>query len=399
LKRGKLNLDDDITKYLPELPYKGVSVKNLLSNTGGIPEYRPLFAQKWNPSEVAHNKDVLAMFADQKPDLLFTPGSEFRYSNTGFVFLALIIEKVSGKNYEDYMRDEVFMPMDMRSTLIFTRDKQYNIENFAFPSLRVTLVNPVFVKPETVPALNFLNYLDGVMGDVSTASTVSDLYKMDRALMKGKFLSSSILQQAFTPFIMTGTAAARESEGYGLGWFTSVNNKGEKIVLHEGGMPGISTLNYINLDAERVIIILSNTNTTNSLEIGLNLARIYDREEIIEPKMSLAVEAARFIETESHEEALNYSLKESKTGNYNINEAEINSVGYYFFQEGNLDAALEIFKLNVELFPGSWNVFDSLAEGYLSKGEKDLAIKYYKKSIELNPENENGKNILKELEK
>ena len=81
-----------------------------------------------------------------------------------------------------------------------------------------------------------------------------------------------------------------------------------------------------------------------------------------------------------------------------FSESGMNSLGYSYLSKKNYRTAIEIFKMNVESFPGSWNVFDSLGEAYLANGDKDKAIENYKKSIELNPDSENGKKILKEIQ-
>ena len=89
-------------------------------------------------------------------------------------------------------------------------------------------------------------------------------------------------------------------------------------------------------------------------------------------------------------------IKNSKE--YYINEGEINNFGYVLIELNRIDDAIEIFKLNVELFPEAFNTYDSLGEAYMIKGNKELAIKNYKKSIELNPDNENGKKMLEKLQ-
>jgi glyoxylase-like metal-dependent hydrolase (beta-lactamase superfamily II) len=94
-----------------------------------------------------------------------------------------------------------------------------------------------------------------------------------------------------------------------------------------------------------------------------------------------------------------HSMKAEKKAEYYFGENDFNALGYRLMGSGKIDEAIEVFKLNIEAFPGSWNVYDSLAEAYMTKGVNDLAIKYYKKSIELNPENNNAKEIVKRLEK
>jgi len=389
---GKLKLDDKVVKYFPELPYPEVAVKHLISNTSGIPEYAPMFIGKWDSTKVAQNKDVINMLISRKPALQFSPGSKFRYSNTGFVLAASIIEKVSGKSFDEFMKEEIFNPAGMHNTRFYTRELEYTIDNFAFPYLKVSLGAPLMIRPETAAALSYLVYLDGIKGDISAASTAEDIYKFDMAMVSGKLIDRELTREAFTPVLNNP-----DQEKYGYGWSINTNKNGDKIISHEGGMPGISTFNYINLNDQRFIIVLGNTNYTRSAMIAADLARIFEGEEISDPKPFLTLELWRYAGAKGHKGLAEYGIELAKSGNYEISEADINTVGYQVMQQGNLDAAIEIFKLNAELYPDSWNVYDSLAEGYMYKGEKELAIKNYKKSIELNPENENGKELLQKL--
>lgn len=94
-----------------------------------------------------------------------------------------------------------------------------------------------------------------------------------------------------------------------------------------------------------------------------------------------------------------HAMKAEQKGTYYFGENDFNALGYRLMGSGKIDEAIEVFKLNIEAFPGSWNVYDSLAEAYLTKGANDLAIEYYKKSIELNPDNNNAREILKRIQK
>jgi tetratricopeptide (TPR) repeat protein len=89
----------------------------------------------------------------------------------------------------------------------------------------------------------------------------------------------------------------------------------------------------------------------------------------------------------------------SEKSRYFFNERQFNNAGYRLLNSGRVDEAISIFKMNVDLFPGSWNVYDSLAEAYAVKGERALAVQYYERALELNPDNQNGRDQLKKLKK
>ncbi len=116
------------------------------------------------------------------------------------------------------------------------------------------------------------------------------------------------------------------------------------------------------------------------------------------PKKSVAQTFLGVVMDEGIDEGLKQFEKMKTSEEYQLNEGEMNTVGYQLLQSGMIKEAIEAFKLNVEAFPESGNVYDSLGEAYLADGNKELAIKFYKKSVEVDPSNANGIRILKELE-
>jgi tetratricopeptide (TPR) repeat protein len=134
-----------------------------------------------------------------------------------------------------------------------------------------------------------------------------------------------------------------------------------------------------------------------------NATLIFDVEliSVSEPKKSFVDEMFLIIVTRGIDEAISYyrELKNTRIDEYKFRESELNRLGYDLLQNGRTKDAIEIFKLNAEEYPLSYNVYDSLAEGYMLDGQNELAIMYYKKSVEINPDNENGKRKLEELMK
>jgi len=115
--------------------------------------------------------------------------------------------------------------------------------------------------------------------------------------------------------------------------------------------------------------------------------------------MSAADALNTWIEKNGLDEALT-KIKKVKVVNpdkYFFLEPEFNRLGYRFFNEKKMEEAIAVFKLNTEIYPGSWNTYDSLAEAYMANGDNVLAVNFYKKSLELNPNNENGKKMLRRL--
>ncbi len=121
-EQGKQKLEDDITKYIPALShYKGVTVRNLLNHTGGLPDYMGLMDSVYDKSRIAVNKDIISVFSKHKPAILFKPNTKYEYSNTGYALLASIIEKASGMSYGGYLDKYIFKPLKMKNTFVYTR--------------------------------------------------------------------------------------------------------------------------------------------------------------------------------------------------------------------------------------------------------------------------------------
>ena len=121
-EKGKLSLDDKIIKYIPELSdYNGVTIRNLLNHTGGLPDYMELMDSLFDKSKIANNKDIIQIFSKYQPKILFEPNTKYEYSNTGYALLASIIEKASGLTYADYLSKTIFKPLKMKNTFVYTR--------------------------------------------------------------------------------------------------------------------------------------------------------------------------------------------------------------------------------------------------------------------------------------
>ena len=133
-ERGKLNLDDDISKFIPTLSsYKGITVRNLLNHTGGLPDYMELMDSLFDKSKIATNKDIIDLFSKHNPQILFEPNTKYEYSNTGYALLASIIEKASGLSFADFLNKSIFNPLQMKNTFVYTRRlSPKKISNYAF---------------------------------------------------------------------------------------------------------------------------------------------------------------------------------------------------------------------------------------------------------------------------
>lgn len=268
-KRGKLNYDDPISKYLPELAfYNGVTIRNLLTHTGGVPDYLYLdvFREKWDKTKIATNADVITEFAKYRPPLDFQPNEKSQYSNTGYALLASIIERVSNQTYGQFLKTNIFNPLHMKHTFIYRRIyAPEKIKNYAEAYGTDSLLNYVSAYYSIENKFTTYNYLDGVVGARAVNSNLDDLLKWDRALYTDQLISVEDKKEIFGS---VKTKNGKEND-YGFGWVLSRNEKYGKIFNHSGSWAGYITYIERHADSDKTIILLQNVNTPNS-KIGLS---------------------------------------------------------------------------------------------------------------------------------
>jgi len=251
---GLLSYHQELTTIMPELPYQNITVRHLLTHTSGLPDYVTLMDQYWKPDLAADdpkrlisgNQDVIDMLARKKPPIKFNPGEKWEYSNTGYVLLASIIERISGQPFAQYLNEQVFQPAGMTNTSVYRFVPGYDKKN----PLRVY----GFQVEENTKVSNDVHYLNHAQGDGGIYSTVGDLYKWDRMLYTNEIVSQPTLQEAFTAAILNDGSKTT----YGFGWAVETDPQGDKTVSHGGGWLGFRTHFYRNIDKKQCIIILTN---------------------------------------------------------------------------------------------------------------------------------------------
>jgi CubicO group peptidase (beta-lactamase class C family) len=253
-EKGRLKLDDEIKKYIPDLSiYSGVTIRHLLNHTSGLPDYNKLLDSLWDKTKIATNKDVIAFFLKHKPAGFFKPNTKYKYSNTGYAILALIVEKVSSSSYADYLSKNIFEPLKMKNTFVYTsRLTPRHINNFATGYMLDSLNK--YVLPESINETKFVFYSDGIVGQGRVHSTVLDLLKWDRALYTNKLLSKEGLREMFE----VGTLEDKTKTGYGFGWHVEENADFGRITNHSGSWPGYTTFIDRQITNDKTIIILQN---------------------------------------------------------------------------------------------------------------------------------------------
>ena len=254
-ERGKLSVQDEITKYLPDFPTHGqkITIEHLLTHVSGIPSYTglPEWPAKWREDLTVDQ--LIGLFKD-KP-LEFNPGTRWAYDNSGYVLLGAIIEKVSGKTYEDFVEQEIFAPLGMKHTfynhneeLVPGRVQGYEKEGDGYRRARyLSMTHP---------------YAAG-----SLISSVDDLWIWEQGLSSGKLIRQASLDRMFTPAKLTSGINTH----YAYGWNT-FEYGGHKVIEHGGGIFGFLTHVTRVPDEHLYVAVLSNSTSTNPEELGLRIA-------------------------------------------------------------------------------------------------------------------------------
>jgi CubicO group peptidase (beta-lactamase class C family) len=252
-EENKLDFDDPIEKYLGQLPYSKITIRNLLNHTSGLPDYQVIMDSHWDKSKVAGNEDIIEYLRKYHPPKLFEPGTQYEYSNTGYVLLASIAELVSGVDFIELSRSKIFRPVGMNATDIRTLPEKTNMKNFAWGHIYVA-EEQRYVRADSFPSSNYTIWLGNRKGPGRISSTSSDLLRWDRALYSERIIKQLTLEEAFTPARLKNDSLSN----YGFGWDIRPSKNGKRTVRHNGDNPGYKTQIIRHLDEDKTLIVLCN---------------------------------------------------------------------------------------------------------------------------------------------
>ena len=263
---GKLRYDEPVTDVFPEFPDYGraITIRNLLSHTSGLPDYEALMEQnsdahaRWTENRQIQDAEVLHLLETQKRGK-FAPGTQWSYSNSGYVLLGLVVAKVSGKPFEDFLGEQIFAPLGMSHTLAYVKGKN-TVPNRAYGYSKE---GNGFIETDQSPT-------SATLGDGGVYSNLEDLAKWDDALRLHRLLSAREMQPALTPVkLADGSVPTWSSDpddrnpqagkpvSYGFGWFLD-DYKGHQRMWHYGETVGFRTAIARFTDGDLTIIILCN---------------------------------------------------------------------------------------------------------------------------------------------
>jgi CubicO group peptidase (beta-lactamase class C family) len=274
---GKLHYDDHLTDFFPEFPAYGkpITVRNLLNHTSGLPDYEDILEKQYPntpDNQIPQIKDAgVLKLLEQQTSPKFPAGTKWDYSNSGYATLAMIVEKVSGKSFGEFLRDRIFVPLKMTNTLAYEKGKN-EVPHRAYGH----------AKEKDSWKQTDQSSTSAVLGDGGIYSSLDDLAKWDRALRDHTLLSEAEMQPALTPAQLT-TGPAKNNEGkdvsYGFGWFLDPyldsNKKAHKRMWHDGETVGFRTTIQRFPDDNLTIIVLANRSDLNPEQLALKVADLY----------------------------------------------------------------------------------------------------------------------------
>ncbi|MGL1891602.1 MAG: beta-lactamase family protein [Spirochaetaceae bacterium] len=255
---NKLDFDDDITKYLPELKliYKGITIRNLLNHTSGLQDYVTLAEKHRGDIEILTIPVVLNMFKEHGTKLRVPPGSKFEYSNTGYIFLSEIITRVSGLSFEDFLKKGIFEPLNMKNSSVVNLLSKDNV----LPNRTKGFIGDLD---------NSYHWADGVSGDGSVFLSIEDFLLWENAIRENSIISESSWSEAISPVTLNNG----KTSYYGFGWFLSEDSS---FIEHGGSWLGARTYIKMDLKNRGLIVVLDSSSNDYVLHLADRMKKIYN---------------------------------------------------------------------------------------------------------------------------
>ena len=403
--KAQLRLDAPADTYLKKWHFppshfdnSQVTIRRLLSHTSGVPNHD---YHGWDPaSPLPPIEDSLAgKTGSGVVQVEAAPGAAHHYSGANYVILSLVIEDVTGRSFADYMQAQIFRPLHMSQT-------QYGLPH----GFEERMARPYDTLENPIPILRY-----NELAAAGLTTNIHDLAVFAAAGLKGKagsapgrgLLRPETVQLMESPQPNTKWADQDPygpNPQYGFGYTVRPEQfAGETGVGHGGSNKGWESLVQIIPSTGDGIVIMTN-GSNGSAVIASVLCEwrqwaVDDGRHVACPTVEVRIPLLRAYRAGGAGEAVSLyrRLRQGESTRYDFSTGELNSLAYQVMRMGDVAGAVEIFKLNVEQYPQDWNVYDSLGEAYLKLGNKAEAIKNYQKSLDLNPQNDNGRTVLKGL--
>lgn len=247
-QQGKIDINAPVKEYLPDFPFNDITVTHLLQHRSGLKNYIYIADKYWpNKKQYLKNTDISPLLARYGRTLDFKPGTRFKYCNTNYAYLALLVEKITGQSFAQFFAENIAGPLGMENTFLF------DSKNPQMPDKKV--VNGYSYSRRTGFYRRYPDYLDGVLGDKGLFSTAQDIFRFDQALYRSDFLADSIIELMFTP---AEELTLKHDNDYGLGFRIRQDTAGHRTVFHNGWWKGFRTYFIHDYQCQRTVIWLNN---------------------------------------------------------------------------------------------------------------------------------------------
>ncbi|MFC1724631.1 serine hydrolase [candidate division KSB1 bacterium] len=347
---------------------RNITTRNVLTHTPGFPNWR----------------------GNSKLNINFSPGEKFSYSGEGYVFLQKVVEFILEKSLNEIMTEYVFKPLNMENSSYVWLDKFDEL--FAAKHNFLGGATGKF-KPRTANAAASLH------------TTAVDYARFIGAIINNKGLSKETISSVLNPQTKVNSKIT-ENVYWGLGW--GIETGTSKYFWHWGDNGDFKC--FVMASEEKKNGVIYFTNSSNGLSIAEEIVKLTLGGEHPAFSTNLLTDYPRFdspifafaeiLKNDGVDEAISKFrefIKKEPAEKSILPENNLNMLGYFYLRSNKIDDAIKLFKFNVDIYPESSNVYDSLGEAYMKKGDNELAIKNYEKSIELNPDNTDGIEMLKRL--
>ena len=258
-ERNQIQLTDTVNKYFPDFPYENITIKNLLNHTSGLPRYFWVAEHEWKQEKAPTNSEMMALLESSKAQRYFKPGRNFDYSNTGYFVLASIVENVSGSSFSAFVKKNIFDPLEMKDSFVFSSENDNTIEN-QLNGYRL------YRGWKHLKINNTVN--DAIVGDKNVYSSSKDLLKWTLGLNSGKLLSKESLNLMHSK----GETVYGRKVPYGFG--LRINTKDQNTIYHYGKWNGFSTGLTQYQEDELVVIILEHTSYNAMASLNKKVKKI-----------------------------------------------------------------------------------------------------------------------------
>lgn len=387
IKQGKLDYNTKLTEIIPEFPEYGkeITIKDLMSHRSGLQPYNKLYPK--NSEKQLVDKEVLNILIKQD-SLLFPANTKYRYSNSGYAVLAMIIERISGKSFQDFMAKEIFEKLGMTNSTVYSKDMQ--IKNRAYG----------YKFNDSIYENRDQSTWSAIQGDGGIYSSVSDYAKWDKSLYNETLVNSDLINDAFSNWDENGKT---DGKGYGFGWQIDIKN-GKKYLLHGGSTSGFLNTT-LRIPSEKItVVIYTNTSSLGGLKRKASFLASYFSDGKIPFPADILLE--KDIQENGIENiTAKFNKLKSNNHKYDIAKEDFTTLGFSYFKK-EPEKALKIFELIKVEFPNYFGGHFGLAQyyAYKTEGNNEKAVEYYKKAIELLPIKEQrhinySKKMIKKLSK